>query len=206
MQLSAIREERSHHTPDSIAFHPGRKRDNEMVQYRRSYVPGGTYFFTVTLQNRPSTLLVDYVDLLRECFRNIKKDKPFNIEAMVIMPDHLHTIWTLPEHDADYSARWKAIKSLFTRKIKKAGVDIPSNTRGEHALWQKRFWEHTIQNEQDMNTHIDYIHFNPVKHGYVNSVKEWPYSSFHRYVDKGMLEKTWGGNQYEKESEGNFGE
>ena len=107
------------------------------------------------------------------------------------MPDHLHTIWTLPENDADYSSRWRAIKSRFTRRLRTQGAPLQANSKGEYALWQRRYWEHTIRDEDDLQKHVDYIHYNPVKHGLVNRVTDWPYSSFHRYVRRGWLSQDW---------------
>ena len=166
-----------------------------MVNYRRNQLAGGTYFYTVVLHDRRSTVLVDHIDHLRDAFRHVRKQRPFVIEAMVVMPDHLHAIWTLPMCDADYPGRWRAIKSRFTRALVKAGVMLERNAKGEYKLWQRRYWEHTIRDEADMARHIDYIHYNPVKHGYVASVVEWPYSSFHRFVEAGIYSKGWGANE-----------
>ena len=162
-----------------------------MVGYRRNFILGGTFFFTVTLQDRQSTYLTHYIDHLRLAFQNVRKDRPFQIDAIIILPEHLHTIWTLPEKDTDYPGRWRALKSQFTRNIKKDGVVLKSNQRGEYNLWQSRYWEHTIQDETDLQRHIDYIHYNPVKHGLVNRVIDWPHSSFHQYVRKGVLSPKW---------------
>ena len=153
-----------------------------MVQYRRARIPGGTYFFTATLRDRRSKLLVEHIDVLRSAFRKTLRQRPFAIRAVVVLPDHVHSIWTLPADDADYAGRWLSIKSDFTRRLVKAGVRLDRNTRGEYALWQRRYWEHTIRDELDFQRHADYIHFNPVKHGWVKRVRDWPYSSFHRWV------------------------
>lgn len=166
-----------------------------MVQYRRNRVAGGTYFFTVTLRDRKATTLVDHVDALRVAFRQVRHQRPFVIDAVVVLPDHLHAIWTLPPKDADYAGRWRGIKSHFTRALSKAGVKLARNPKGEYNLWQRRYWEHTIRNETDMARHVDYIHYNPVKHGYVTSVVDWPYSSFHRYMDDGTYPADWGMNE-----------
>ena len=163
-----------------------------MVQYRRNWVPGGCYFFTVSLRNRQSTMLVDHVDALRAAFRHVRHQRPFVIDAMVVLPDHLHAIWTLPPNDADFAGRWQAIKSRFSRTLVKGGVTMTRNAKGEYDLWQRRYWEHTIRDEVDLTRHVDYIHFNPVKHGYVASATEWPFSSFHRYVKAGVLTADWG--------------
>jgi putative transposase len=173
-----------------------------MVNYRRNYVPGGTYFFTVTVQDRSSRILTDHIDLLREAFRDARHEQPFHIDAIVILPEHLHTIWTLPEDDYDYPGRWRAIKSAFTRALVKSGVAVTRKANGEYDLWQPRYWEHTIADEEDLWRHIDYIHNNPVKHGWVTAVADWPHSSFHRYVEQGILPPDWGGN----DETGEFGE
>ena len=164
-----------------------------MVGYRRNFVAGGTYFFTATLQDRTSSYLIDYNILLLKSIQTVKSESCFDEVATVFLPDHMHTIWKLPDDDFDYPARWKAIKSLFTRSLVKSGVPLDKNTRGEYSLWQRRYWEHTIINEQDLISHIDYIHYNPVKHGYVDRVSDWMPSSFHRFVRAGMLPDDWGG-------------
>ena len=165
-----------------------------MVNYRRNFIKGGCYFFTVNLKNRQSTLLIDAVNQLRSSFSYVHSKKPFEIIAIVILPEHLHCIWQLPENDKDYPARWKSIKSHFTRQLKKTGIQISKNKHNEHNIWQRRYWEHTIRNENDLTRHIDYIHYNPVKHGWVKSVSDWKYSSFHNYVKKGSLPLNWGNN------------
>ena len=162
-----------------------------MVNYRRNYITGGTYFFTVNLYHRDTELLTRYIQALREAFRSTKQQHPFRIDAIVILPDHLHTLWTLPKGDDNYPQRWRSIKSQFTRAIKIQGYPVKKNKRGEHYVWQKRYWEHTIKNQHDLQRHMDYIHYNPVKHGHVNNVSDWQYSSFHRYVAKGRLDKKW---------------
>jgi len=175
------------------------KWGNKMVLYRRNRVEGGTYFFTVTLQNRKSSVLVDWIDELRECVRSVLREIPFHIDAWVVLPEHLHTVWTLPPGDDDYSNRWKLIKGRFTRRLVKAGLPISKNERGEYDLWQGRFWEHTIYDEADYARHIDYIHYNPVKHGWVKRVSDWPYSTLHQYVEKGIYPADWG-NTYSEPS------
>ena len=163
-----------------------------MSMYRRNYMAGGTYFFTVNLLDRKKTLLVDYVDCLRESVAMIKRKRPFHIDAWVVLPDHMHAVWTLPESDADYSGRWREIKKAFNRYI--PANELLSQARrkqGERGIWQRRFWEHTIKSEADYRHHIDYVHVNPLKHGLVNRVKDWPYSSFHRYVQRGLYDENW---------------
>ncbi|MDE5463675.1 transposase [Bradyrhizobium sp. CSS354] len=174
-----------------------------MVRYRRNFVPGGTFFFTVTLDDRRSSVLVDHVDKLRHAFRVAREERPFTIDAIVALPDHLHIIMTLPNNDADLSGRWRRIKSSFTHQLAISGVPISRNRRGEFALWQRRFWEHTIRDETDFERCANYIHYNPVKHGLVASPIDWPHSSLHRYVREGLLPLDWGGSG---EIVGSFGE
>jgi putative transposase len=164
-----------------------------MVRYRRNFVPGGTYFFTVTTADRRSSALIDHIASLRHAFRVARAERPFDIDAIVILPDHLHTVMTLPDGDSDFPGRWRRVKSLFTRRAFKSGLQAERNTRGEYDLWQRRFWEHTIRDETDLTRHVDYIHFNPIKHGLVSRVSDWPHSSFHRYVRLGWLPQDWGG-------------
>jgi putative transposase len=165
-----------------------------MVRYRRNFVPGGTYFFTVTLADRRSRALVEHIGALRAAFRATRRERPFAIDAIVILPDHLHAVMTLPPGDADFSGRWRRIKSRFTRALAAAGATFPSDRTGEYALWQRRFWEHTIRDERDFARHVDYIHINPLKHCLVTRVVDWPYSSFHRYVGRGLLPRDWAGD------------
>ncbi len=162
-----------------------------MVLYRRNRVKGGCYFFTVTLQDRSSRLLVEHIAELRDAFRQAKARKPFQVEAIVVLPEHIHALFTLPAGDDNYPSRWRLIKSLYTHKLLKKGVVLAANGRGEYNLWQRRFWEHTIRDDEDMNNHIDYIHYNPVKHHLVECVADWPHSSFHRYARKGILSIDW---------------
>jgi putative transposase len=169
------------------------------------FLSGGTYFFTVTLADRSSTALTDHIAPLRTAFRITRKERPFAIDAVVVLPDHLHAVLTLPLDDADFSGRWRRIKSLFTRQVVAHGVLAQRDSRGEYALWQRRFWEHTIRDEADFARHVDYIHYNPIKHGYVASAIDWPHSSFHRYVKLGALPKDWAGTAAQSDSKG-FGE
>ncbi len=176
-----------------------------MVQYRRNRVPGGTYFFTVTLHDRKAKTLVEHIHALRVAFRHTLRQRPFRIDAIVVLPDHLHSVWTLPPGDVDYAGRWRAIKSRFTRELARAGIEISHNAKGEYDLWQRRYWEHTIRDEQDFARHVDYIHFNPVKHGLVKAVQEWPYSTFHHYVRQGLYPRNWG-DDMSIGTEGNYAE
>jgi putative transposase len=175
-----------------------------MVRYRRNFVSGGTFFFTVTLADRRSTALADHVVVLREAFRVTRRAHPFTVDAIVILPDHLHAIMALPQNDADFSTRWALIKRRFTESVSKAGSVVARYRNGEHALWQRRFWEHTIRDDRDFERHADYVHYNPVKHGLVSRVSGWPYSSFHRYVRNGLLPEDWGGDV--GNMSGDFGE
>ncbi len=162
------------------------------MQYRRNYVEGGTYFFTVNLLERDKTLLVDHINELREAVRWVKECQPFYIDAWVVLPDHMHAIWTLPEGDADYSSRWQEIKKRFSKSLpKNEPLSSVRERKGERGIWQRRFWEHTIRDERDFQYHVDYIHFNPLKHGMVHQVKDWPFSSFHRCVANGIYPVNW---------------
>jgi putative transposase len=165
-----------------------------MVGYRRNFIPGGTYFFTVTLADRRSKMLVDQIGSLRSALRAARRERPFTIDAIVILPDHLHAIFTLPPNDLDFSGRWRRIKGHFSSALIDASIQLNRRSNGELALWQRRFWEHTIRDESDFSRHVDYIHFNPVKHGHVQRVRDWPYSSFHRYVEEGTLPDDWAGD------------
>ena len=154
------------------------------MQYRRVYQSGARYFFTVVTENRQA-LLIENMERLRAAFRLCMSRYPFEIEAIVVLPDHLHTIWRLPEGDADFSKRWMVIKRKFSAGLQSAVVSDSKLKKREKGIWQRRFWEHCIRNEEDWRRHIDYIHFNPVKHGYVSNPQDWPYSSFNQAVDKG---------------------
>ena len=163
-----------------------------MVRFRRNYVPGGSYFFTVTLRDRGSRMLTDHLDLLRAAFREVRRERPFTIDAIVILPEHIHAVMTMPEGDADYSGRWREIKGTFSRSLVRSGIALARDARGEYRLWRRRFWEHTIRDENDLRLHVDYIHFNPVKHGWVSRAADWPYSSSHQFVRRGWLDAEWG--------------
>jgi putative transposase len=169
-----------------------------MPNYRRYRVSGGTYFFTVNLLERRQDTLVRHIDILRDAVKKTRNERPFNIDAWVVLPDHMHCIWTLPKDDADFSNRWKAIKIRFVKALpiteRRSRVRV---LKGERGIWQRRFWEHAIRDERDYANHLDYIHFNPVKHKLVNQVKAWPYSSFHRYVRLGHYPDNWLGVENE---------
>jgi putative transposase len=164
-----------------------------MVRYRRNRVKGGTFFFTLTLANRQSTALVDHIGTLRTAFRVTRRERPFTIDAISVLPDHLHAILTLPLDDADFPARWRRLKGYFSNRLLGAGNAIERHSSGELALWQRRYWEHTIRDEDDFARHVDYIHYNPVKHGLVRRASDWPHSSFHAYVRRGLLPPDWAG-------------
>jgi len=162
-----------------------------MVNYRRTRLEGGSYFFTVNLHDRRSKLLIEEVDLLRRSIKKTQEKHPFQIDAMVVLPEHLHAIWTLPKFDTNYPGRWRSIKKYFTQELLKQGYLLEKNDRGEYYVWQRRFWEHTIRDECDFENHVNYIHYNPMKHGLAKQACDWPYSSFHRYVKQGLLPKDW---------------
>ena len=162
------------------------------MHYRRAKTPGATYFFTVNLADRSSDLLVQRINLLRSIINKVKHAHPFVIEAMVVLPEHCHAVWRLPENDADYPRRWSLIKTGFSRQIEKSEWISPSRIyKRERGIWQRRYWEHQIKDDDDFEKHVDYIHFNPVKHNYVNRPVDWPYSTFHRYVEQGILPENW---------------
>lgn len=176
-----------------------------MVNYRRNRIQGGTFFFTVTLRDRRSHMLIEHVDRLRDAFKDVQRAMPFRVDAIVVLPDHLHTVWTLPEEDDDFAGCWKRLKSHFTRVLIRCGVVIDRDHRGEYNLWQRRYWEHPITDAQDLQRHVDYIHYNPVKHGLVSCPVDWPYSSFHRYVRLHLLERDWAAVPMQEEN-GQYGE
>jgi putative transposase len=176
-----------------------------MSNYRRSHIAGGTFFFTVNLADRSQTLLTSHIDVLERAFSDAKRILPFRIDAIVVLPEHLHCIWTLPPGDSDYSARWGVIKANFSRRLDSREKTPTSRaTRRERTIWQRRFWEHGIRDEADRAAHLDYIHYNPVKHGYASSAAEWPYSSFHRFVQAGLYSAGWAAA--DSELPGNRGE
>jgi len=176
-----------------------------MTSYRRNFVPGGSFFFTVNLAARKRSLLTSHIALLHAAFREIRWRHPFTIDAIVILLDHLHTIWTMPVDDADFATRWRLIKSMFSRHLAREERISPSRlAKGERGIWQRRYWEHTIKNESDFERHIDYIHINPVKHGWVKRVSDWAPSSFHHYVKLGIYPTDWAGDF--SRGDGRFGE
>ena len=165
-----------------------------MPNYLRLHSPGTTHFFTVNLQDRSSALLVERAHDLRRAFADTRRARPFDVIAISVMPDHLHCLWTLPPGDSDNASRWRQIKGTFSRSIATRELVGESRVkRRERGIWQRRFWQRWIGNEADLMSHIDYIHRNPAKHGHVEHVGDWPYSSFHRYVRDGLLAQDWGG-------------
>ena len=175
-----------------------------MPNYRRAFIPGGCWFYTVNLLERNRTLLADHADALRDAFERTRKTHPFEIAAIVVLPDHLHAIWRLPPHDADFSTRWRLIKMRFAKSLpKQERRSMVSQARNERGIWQRRFWEHLIRNDADYARHVEYCYFNPVKHGLVRRVQDWPHSSFHRDVRRGMFPRDWAGDM---NASGEFGE
>jgi putative transposase len=166
-----------------------------MSRYRRARIEGGVFFFTVTLADRSSDLLVRHIERLRRIYALVQQRQPFETVAICILPDHIHAIWQLPANDSYFPLRWSLIKSGFSRGL---AIDVPRTAskavKRERGLWQRRYWEHAIRNDADFERHIDYIHFNPVKHGLVSRVSDWPYSSFKQYVERGDLPADWGGD------------
>lgn len=162
------------------------------MRYRRANVAGGTYFFTVNLAERKRTLLVDHVDLLGAVVQKVKATYRFHIAAIVSLPDHLHAVWTLSVGDCDYATRWMLIKAGFSRRIAEDERHNKSRiATGKRGIWRRRYWEHMIRDERDDVRHVDYVHYNPVKHGYVERVGAWPHSSFHRLVARGIYPLDW---------------
>jgi putative transposase len=171
-----------------------------MSNYRRWLVPGGTYFFTVVTFDRRPILTEDSArQLLRAAIAEVRADLPFEIAAWVLLPDHLHAVWTLPPCDSDYPRRWSRIKEKFTKTYLAAGGQEGTRNRSrrrhrERAVWQRRYWEHTVEDEADLAGCVDYVHWNPVKHGLVGRVRDWRWSTFHRFVQAGHYELDWGRN------------
>ncbi len=163
------------------------------MQYRRAFSPGGCYFFTLVTKNRRN-LFVNHVmiDVLRDAFRMVKLKRPFEIDAIVVLPDHIHCVWTLPKGDADFATRWRLIKTWVT---KHCNADMRQTSDPEGGIWQHRYWEHLLRDATDYQYHVDYIHYNAVKHGLVSSPMDWPYSSFRRYVKAGLLPEDWGAEE-----------
>lgn len=168
-----------------------------MSNYRRARIPGGSYFFTLVSNDRRSVLTGENVRMaLRTAVQAVREEHPFSVEAWVLLPDHLHCLWRLPEGDSDYALRWAQIKRLTRHRL-----GIPP----EGKLWQPRYWEHCIRDENDFARHVDYTHWNPVKHGLVRCAADWPYSTFHRFVAAGIYPADWGIAD-DRMDHGNYGE
>ena len=174
------------------------KGGRTVSDFRRNYVPGGTYFFTVvTYCRRPFLTQTAARRSLRRAFRHVQGRWPFDIVAIVLLPDHFHTVWTLPPDDVRYSLRMQKVKEQFTRTfLDGGGVELPGTpseeAHGQRGIWQGRFWEHTVRDEADLKWCVDYVHWNPVKHRYVRRVADYAWSSFHRYVRLGEYAGNWG--------------
>jgi putative transposase len=176
-----------------------------MSRYRRAKIDGSVLFFTVTLADRSGDLLVRHIDRLRHVYVSVQKSYPFETIAICVLPDHLHAIWSLPPGDANFPLRWSLIKSGFSRGIASDPRRTASKiAKREKGIWQRRYWEHAIRDDADLANHVDYIHFNPVKHGYVSRAGDWPHSTFHRFVARGILPLDWGGDI--RDIPGAFGE
>ncbi|WP_084612640.1 transposase [Pseudogulbenkiania sp. MAI-1] len=166
-----------------------------MPNYRRAWQRGGTYFFTVNLLERHGNdLLIRHIDALRAAVRTTRQSHPFIIHGWVVLPDHLHCVIELPPDDDDFALRWRLIKLLFSRSIPKTEWRNPARQRrGERGVWQRCYWEHLIRDEEDFAAHMDYVHINPLKHGLVERVVDWPHSTFHRCVQAGIYPEDWAG-------------
>jgi putative transposase len=176
-----------------------------MSRYRRVKIEGGAFFFTLALADRSSDLLVREIDRLRRAYKIVQERLPFETIAICILPDHLHALWQLPDGDTDFASRWSRFKSEFSRGLPASPLRSASKiAKREKGIWQRRYWEHAIRDDADLERHVDYIHYNPVKHGLVTRVADWPHTSFHRYVRQGILTADWGGDA--REITGNFGE
>jgi putative transposase len=183
-----------------------------MSDYRRNFEPGGTYFFTVVTERRAPLFANERAQhLLGEVMRECQSAYPFTLIAIVLLPDHLHALWELPAGDDRYSQRWKRIKSEFTRRWLSLGgteqPQPPSRLREKRrGIWQRRFWEHTIRDLDDLEKHFDYIHFNPVKHRYVARPRDWTATTFHRWIERGHYDINWGAGYTPNELPGDAGE
>ena len=174
-----------------------------MPDYRRLFVPGGTYFFTVALVERDSQLLVAAIDTFRRVYAETRTEHGFRTDALVVLPDHLHAVWTMPPEQFDFPLLWNKIKSRFSRRLDQTGPRSASKVaKRERGIWQRRYWEHLIRDEGDFRRHVEYCWINPVKHGLVRRVRDWPYSTFHREVRRGIVPADWAGEF----TDGAFGE
>jgi putative transposase len=148
--------------------------------------------------------LIEQIDRWRRAYRGVQERRPFETIAVCILPDHIHAVWALPEHDKDFAGRWNLIKGGFSRGLDAQPRALSKILKREKGIWQRRYWEHAIRDDADLERHVDYIHFQPVKHGHVTRVADWPHSSFHRFVERGLLVADWGGDL--KDIAGSFGE
>ncbi|MDO8926270.1 MAG: transposase [Sideroxyarcus sp.] len=164
-----------------------------MPDYRRAWHPGGTYFFTVNLlQRQDNDLLTRHIETLRTVVKSVQQRHPFRIHGWVVLPEHLHCVIELPPGDADFATRWRLIKMDFSKALpRNERISAVRTRRGERGIWQRRYWEHLIRDERDFRAHMDYVHINPLKHGLVDRVAEWPYSTFHRLVAQGIYPADW---------------
>ena len=151
-----------------------------MSNYIRPRLPGACLFLTITLAQRGATTLVDRIETLRQSVSAVRQKRPFHIDAWVVLPDHMHCVWTLPEGDDRYAARVQSIKAQFSREMPEGFRRTSHILRREKGIWQRRFWEHHIRDAADYENHIAYCWHNPVKHGFVDRVEDWPYSSWRR--------------------------
>ncbi len=175
---------------------PNNNWANNMSRYRRNHLFGGTFFFTVKLADPKSHVLVEYINLLREAYVFVQKRYPFKTMAVCMLPNHIGAIWALPDGDDDYSLCWRLLKARFSNHFPTMEQRSESKQqRHEKGIWQRRFYEHTIRDEANLRRCVDYVSFNPVKHGLVDAVKDWPFSSFHRDTGNGLFPLDWGGTQ-----------
>jgi putative transposase len=165
------------------------------MEYRRAWQPGGTYFFTINLLRRSGNdLLVRHADVLRAIVARVRASHPFRIHAWVVLPDHMHCVIELPPGDTNFALRIRLIKMQFSLAIPATERRSDARLRrGERGIWQRRYWEHLIRDEDDYRAHIDYVHINPLKHGLVRCVSDWPHSTFHRLVASGVYTPDWAG-------------
>ncbi len=183
-----------------------------MSDYIRAKLPGGLYFFTLVTFNRRKFLTSKLArGILRQGWQDVQGKHPFKVEAICLLPDHLHCIWRLPPDDCDYPKRWRLIKTMFSRRYLKAGGREGNRNQSrkekrEVAVWQRRYWEHMIRDDIDFNRHFDYIHFNPVKHALVQRPQDWKWTSFHRYQRLGYYPDDWGYAGWDSFREQAFGE
>jgi putative transposase len=161
-----------------------------MPNYRRVFIPGGSWFFTVNLLERRQKLLATYIQPLRLVIAKTKRTYPFRIEALVILPDHFHAVLTLPPGDSDFPTRIRLIKSRFAKALPKTErLSAVREKKRERGIWQRRYWEHYIRDERDLRNHVAYCYYNPVKHGLVTTPRNWPHSTYHRDVRAGRFEE-----------------